>query len=431
MASETVTLKGHILDTLSLPRVLDVIVEFGAQYEILDLQVGIKHEDVSFVKLRVQIEGEDELARLLDRLQQQGANADTVEDAELTAADVDGAFPAGFYSSTNLETEVHVAGKWVRVDRTEMDCGIVVENDTARTIPMNEVRAGMTVVMAGLGIRVTPLDADAGGEKQAFEFMTSDVSSEKPKALQVEQVANLMRDVKDSGKRILWVAGPAVVHTGSGPDLCALIKAGYVDALFAGNGVAAHDIESNMFGTSLGVHLDKGVAAEHGHEHHIRAINEVRRHGSFEAAIDARVFNGGIVYHLVKRGADYLFGGSVRDDGPLPDVVTDMREVQSRLRDIIWGDGDDDLIGFCIVVGTMLHGIATGNCLPASVPLVCVDINQATVTKLMDRGSFQSTGIITDVGLFIRGLAERLAPDEMSDPSEDADVRRAGTDTVT
>ncbi|MDQ3618826.1 MAG: TIGR00300 family protein [Actinomycetota bacterium] len=431
MASETVTLKGHILDTLSLPRVLDVIVEFGAQYEILDLQVGIKHEDVSFVKLRVQIEGEDELARLLDRLQQQGANADTVEDAELTAADVEGAFPAGFYSSTNLETEVHVAGRWVRVDRTEMDCGIVVENDTARTIPMNEVRAGMTVVMAGLGIRVTPLDADAGGEKQAFEFMTSDVSSEKPKALQVEQVANLMRDVKDSGKRILWVAGPAVVHTGSGPDLCALIKAGYVDALFAGNGVAAHDIESNMFGTSLGVHLDKGVAAEHGHEHHIRAINEVRRHGSFEAAIDARVFNGGIVYHLVKRGADYIFGGSVRDDGPLPDVVTDMREVQSRLRDIIWGDGDDDLIGFCIVVGTMLHGIATGNCLPASVPLVCVDINQATVTKLMDRGSFQSTGIITDVGLFIRGLAERLAPDEMSDPSEDADVRRAGTDTVT
>lgn len=430
MASETVTLRGHILDSLSLPRLLDEIVEFGAQYEILDLQVGIKHEDVSFVKLRVQIEGEDDLARLLDRLQQQGATADTVEDSELRRADVDGAFPAGFYSSTNLETEVRVAGKWIRVDRTEMDCGIVVKDDTARTIPMNEVRTGMSVVMAGLGIRVTPLDTHTD-DKQAFEFMTSDVSSEKPKALQVEQVANLMRDVKKSGKRILWVAGPAVVHTGSGPDLCALIRGGFVDALFAGNGVAAHDIESNMFGTSLGVHLDKGVAAEHGHEHHIRAINEVRRHGSFEAAIDAGIFNGGIVYHLVKRGADYIFGGSVRDDGPLPDVVTDMREVQSKLRDIIWGHGDDDLIGFCIVVGTMLHGIATGNCLPASVPLVCVDINQATVTKLMDRGSFQSIGIITDVGLFIRGLAERLAPEEMSDPSEDAEVRTAGARTIT
>jgi lysine-ketoglutarate reductase/saccharopine dehydrogenase-like protein (TIGR00300 family) len=227
------------------------------------------------------------------------------------------------------------------------------------------------------------------------------------------------------------VAGPAVVHTGSGPDLCALIRAGFVDALFAGNGVAAHDIESNMFGTSLGVHLDRGTAADHGHEHHIRAINEIRRHGSFEAAIEAGVFNGGIVYHLVKQGSEYIFGGSVRDDGPLPDVVTDMRDVQSRLRDIIWGPDNQDLIGFCIVVGTMLHGIATGNCLPASVPLVCVDINQATVTKLMDRGSFQSIGIITDVGLFIRELAERLAPEEMRQPSEDAAVRTAGSRTIT
>ena len=431
MPAETVTLKGHILDTLSLPRVLDEIVEFGADYEILDLQVGIKHEDTSFVKLRIRTESEDDLARLLDRLQQQGANADTVEDAELIPADVDGAFPAGFYSSTNLKTEVRVGGAWLPVDRTEMDCGIVVEGERARTIPMSEVKAGMSVVMAGLGIRVTPLDAIKGDDKQMFEFMSSDVSSEKPKALQVEQVAQLMRDVKESSKRILWVAGPAVVHTGSGPDLCALIKAGFVDALFAGNGVAAHDIESNMFGTSLGVHLDRGTAADHGHEHHIRAINEIRRHGSFEAAIEAGVFNGGIVYHLVKQGSEYIFGGSVRDDGPLPDVVTDMRDVQSRLRDVIWGPDNQDLIGFCIVVGTMLHGIATGNCLPASVPLVCVDINQATVTKLMDRGSFQSIGIITDVGLFIRELAERLAPEEMSEPSEDAAVRTAGSRTIT
>ena len=431
MPSETVTLKGHILDTLSLPRVLDEIVEFGADYEILDLQVGIKHEDTSFVKLRIKTDSEDDLARLLDRLQQQGANADTVEDAELTQADVDGAFPAGFYSSTNLNTEIRVDGTWLPVVRTEMDCGIVVEGDRARTIPMSDVKAGMSIVMAGLGIRVTPLDALKGDDKQMFEFMSSDVSSEKPKALQVEQVAQLMRDVKESGKRILWVAGPAVVHTGSGPDLCALIRGGFVDALFAGNGVAAHDIESNMFGTSLGVHLDRGTAAEHGHEHHIRAINEIRRHGSFEAAIEAGVFNGGIVYHLVRQGSEYIFGGSVRDDGPLPDVVTDMRDVQSQLRDVIWGPDNQDLIGFCIVVGTMLHGIATGNCLPASVPLVCVDINQATVTKLMDRGSFQSIGIITDVGLFIRELAERLTPDEMREPSEDAAVRTAGSRTIT
>jgi lysine-ketoglutarate reductase/saccharopine dehydrogenase-like protein (TIGR00300 family) len=278
---------------------------------------------------------------------------------------------------------------------------------------MSEVRAGMQVVMGGLGIRVTPPERPRGDDRQAFEFMSSDISSEKPKSLLVDQVAEQMRDVKAAGKRILWVAGPAIVHTGSAPDLCALIRAGYVDALFAGNGVAAHDIESNMFGTSLGVYLHQGIPAEHGHEHHIRAINELRRHGSFKAAIDAGVFSDGIVFHLVKHDAGYLFGGSVRDDGPLPEVVTDMLQVQTRLRELIWGSGDDDLVGFCIVVGTMLHGIATGNCLPASVPLVCVDINQATVTKLMDRGSFQSMGIITDVGLFIRELAERLAPGEI------------------
>ncbi|MEA2498235.1 MAG: hypothetical protein QOH26_640, partial [Actinomycetota bacterium] len=266
---------------------------------------------------------------------------------------------------------------------------------------------------------------------QAFEFMSSDVSSEKPKALLVEQVATQMREVHESGRRILWVAGPAVVHTGSGPDLCALIKAGYVNALFAGNGVAAHDIESNMFGTSLGVYLSHGHPAEHGHEHHIRAINEVRRHGSFRASIDAGVFDDGIVYQLVKNDCEYIFGGSVRDDGPLPEVVSDMLEVQRRLRDIIWGADGNDLIGYCIVVGTMLHGIATGNCLPASVPLACVDINQATVTKLMDRGSFQSMGIITDVGLFIRGLAEHLAPEHVTDPMKDAKARRAGSNTST
>jgi lysine-ketoglutarate reductase/saccharopine dehydrogenase-like protein (TIGR00300 family) len=276
---------------------------------------------------------------------------------------------------------------------------------------------------------VLPLEAPAGEGQQAFGFMSSDVSSEKPKALMVERVAVQMRAVKERGARILWVAGPAVVHTGSGPDLCALIRAGYVDALFAGNGVAAHDIESHMFGTSLGVYLEHGVPAEHGHEHHIRAINELRRHGSFAAAIEAGLFGDGIVYHLVDRGADYLFGGSVRDDGPLPEVVGDMTEVQRRLRELIWGRDGDDLIGYCIVVGTMLHGIATGNCLPASVPLACVDINQATVTKLMDRGSWQSMGIITDVGLFIRELAERLAPDELRDPAEEREAREAGSRT--
>ena len=429
MPSESVTIEGHIIDSLTLPKVMDEIVELGATYEITELQLGIKHEDPSFARIKVTHDDEEALLALVERLRQHGANPETVEDAQLTTADVDGAFPPGFYSSTNLETEIRVDGKWLRVVRPEMDCGITVEDGLARTIPMGDVKKGTTIVMRGLGIRVLPLDKPRGTGANAFEFMSSDVSSEKPKALLVEQVASQMRAVKESGKRILWVAGPAVVHTGSGPDLSALIRAGYVDGFFAGNGVAAHDIESNMFGTSLGVYLEQGIPAEHGHEHHIRAINELRRQGSFEKAIEAGIFDDGIVFHLVKAGSSYLFGGSVRDDGPLPDVVTDMVEVQRRLRDIIWGEDDNDLIGFCIVVGTMLHGIATGNCLPASVPLVCVDINQATVTKLMDRGSWQSMGIITDVGLFIRELAENLAPDEIRRPSEDARSRAAGANT--
>ena len=429
MPNETLTLEGHIIDSLTLPKVLDEIVEHGASYEILDLKLGARHEDVSRARIRVEAGSDDELMRLIERLRQHGANPDTVADAELRPADVDGAFPPGFYSTTNLDTEVRLNGRWIRVEHPEMDCGIVVDEDGARTIPMSDVARGMPIVMRGLGIRVTPVEKPRVDDQQAFEFMSSDVSSEKPKALLVERVAEQMAAVKARGERILWVAGPAVVHTGSAPDLSALIRAGYVDAFFAGNGVAAHDIEANMFGTSLGVSLHQGTPAEHGHEHHIRAINELRRHGSFRAAMDAGVFSDGIVYHLVKTGSQYLFGGSVRDDGPLPEVVTDMLEVQRRLRELIWGSDDRGLVGFCIVVGTMLHGIATGNCLPASVPLVCVDINQATVTKLMDRGSWQSLGIITDVGLFIRELAQRLAPDEIAPAQADAAARSAGART--
>lgn len=429
MPSETISLAGHIMDTGTLARVLDEINASGAEFEMLDLQIGTRSESTSLARLRIVADSDEDLTGLIERLSQHGVNTETIVDAILAPADVPGALPPGFYSTTNLETEVRVNGQWIPVQRPEMDCAIVVEDSTARTIPMADVELGMQVVMGGHGIRVTaPQRPEGAGE--AFSFMSSDVSSEKPKALLVEQVAGQMRAVKESGARILWVAGPAVVHTGSAPDLAALIRAGYVHALFAGNGVAAHDIESNMFGTSLGVYLAQGVAAEHGHEHHIRAINEIRRHGSFKAAIDAGVFKSGIVYELVKAGSDYIFGGSVRDDGPLPEVVTDMRDVQRRLRDIIWGRDDQEPVGFCIVVGTMLHGIATGNCLPANVPLVCVDINQATVTKLMDRGSFQSIGIITDVGLFIRELAEKLAPEELRPATEEAEVRTAGSRTT-
>jgi lysine-ketoglutarate reductase/saccharopine dehydrogenase-like protein (TIGR00300 family) len=414
MPSETVSLSGHIIDNRTLPLVLDEVINSGFTYRLVELNLGVRHDDASEARIEVTTTTDEEMTHLLDQLRVHGANPETVTDAVTVEADMDGALPPGFYSSTNLETEVRIDGKWLRVTHPEMDCGIVIEKDGARTVAMGDIRKGMRVVMSGLGIRALPLERPRGEDRGAFEFMSSDISSEKPKGLLLDQVADQMREVKAEGKRIMWVAGPAVVHTGTAPDISALIRAGYVDAFFSGNGVAAHDVESNIFGTSLGVHLDRGTPADHGHEHHIRALNEVRRHGSFRAAIDAGVFADGIVYHLVKHDCDYLFGGSVRDDGPMPETVTDMMEVQRRLRALIWGDEGDDLVGYCIVVGTMLHGIATGNCLPASVPLVCVDINQATVTKLMDRGSWQSIGIITDLSLFVRALVERLAPEELT-----------------
>ena len=279
MTSETVILKGHIIDSLALPKTLDEIVALGATYEIVELTLGVKQNDESHARIVITAADEHALGNVIERLRQHGANPETIEDATIAEADVDGAFPPGFYSSTNLETDVRIGGRWIPVTRPEMDCGLLLEGDSARTVAMSDVRAGMRIVMSGLGIRVhPPIKPDAAS--QEFGFMSSDVSSEKPKALLVDQVARQMRAVKESGKRILWVAGPAVVHTGSGPDLAALIRAGYVHAFFAGNGVAAHDIESNMFGTSLGVYLEQGTPADHGHEHHIRAINELRRHGS-------------------------------------------------------------------------------------------------------------------------------------------------------
>jgi lysine-ketoglutarate reductase/saccharopine dehydrogenase-like protein (TIGR00300 family) len=232
--------------------------------------------------------------------------------------------------------------------------------------------------------------------------MSSEVSSEKPQGLMVQRIAERARAVRAAGRKILWVLGPAVVHTGSIEAFCALVRSGWVDVVFAGNALATHDSEAAIYGTSLGVSLAEGSAAEHGHEHHIRAINAVRRAGSFERAVADGVLTSGIMYHLVKHGVPYVLGGSVRDDGPMPGVITDVLETQRAMRAHVPG------LGMAIMVSTMLHSIATGNILPASVNIVCVDINPAAVTKLVDRGSIQSVGMVTDVGLFIRQLADAL-----------------------
>ena len=404
-ASDVIQLSGHVLDSGAMGRTFDDILELGGDYVVERFDIGKTHADESSVRLRVTAADEEHLARLIMRVQAHGANLVDPGEALLRTVEQDGVFPEDFYSTTNLDTEVRIDGRWLRVGNPEMDCGLIVDGDSVTTMPVSDVRAGEQIVCGATGVKVIlePKPQDSA-EESTFEFMNSVVSSEKPQALQVRQIAQQMRDVKAAGQRILWVGGPAVVHTGAAPAMCALVDAGFVDVLFAGNALATHDIESAFFGTSLGVDLSKGSGVDHGHEHHIRAINRVRRCGSIAAAVEQGVLTSGVMHAMVRNAKPFVLVGSVRDDGPLPDVYTDVIEGQRAMRAELPG------VGFAIMVATMLHAIATGNILPAKVPLVCVDINPATVTKLSDRGSAQAQGVVTDIGLFLEQLAQELVP---------------------
>lgn len=404
--SSLVTVTGHLMDTGLLARVLDDVLEYGGDYRIDRLDLGRQHEDESRAVVEVSADSAERLERILMRVQVHGANAVDPGTATTRPAPADGVFPEDFYSTTNLETLVRLGGDWLRVERPEMDCGLVVAEaegrPVVRTVPVSDVRAGEAVVCGAAGVRVELPPRAPRGEEDDFGFMSSAVSSEKPQALLVRRIAERMREVKAAGGRVLWVGGPAVVHTGAAPAMVRLVQAGYVDVLFAGNALATHDIEAALFGTSLGVDLAQGSGVPHGHEHHIRAINTIRAAGSIAAAVSSGVLTGGVMHAMVRADRPFVLVGSVRDDGPLPDVYTDVIEGQRAMRAQLPG------VGFAIMVATMLHSIATGNILPASVPLVCVDINPATVTKLADRGSSQAMGIVTDIGLFLEQLAREL-----------------------
>ena len=401
LTSETIEVAGHIVDSLILAKILDAIVDAGCDYEIVDFHMGKTALDPSSARLRVTGDAAA-VAAVVDEVQLHGANRLQDSDARLVPAERDGVLPAGFYSTTNLATDVRVDGQWLPVVNPEMDCGLVVADGGARTAPMHAVRAGDAVVVGNDGIRVrTPVRSE-GTTPRSFEFMSSEVSSEKPKALLVAQVAERIRAARARGGRVLAVCGPAVVHTGGAPDLARLVHEGWIDLLFAGNGFAAHDIEANMLGTSLGVSLSEGTPTEGGHANHLRVINEVRRAGSIAAAVEAGLVTGGVMHACVRTGTQFLLGGSIRDDGPLPDVVSDTVAYADAMRAALPG------VAVALMLASTLHAIATGNCLPAGVETFCVDINQAVVTKLADRGSHQALGIVTDVGPFVRQLADAL-----------------------
>ncbi len=401
--SEVVEVDGHIIDSLILAKVLDVIVDAGADYRMVDVQIGRTSLDASHARIEITAADEKSLAALVAELQIHGANPIAQADAVTEAAEVAGVLPEGFYSTTNLPTQVRIGAQWVDVDNPEMDCALVVRPDgRVRTVPMHRVNAGDPVVVGRSGVRVQPLQRPRGANP--FEFMSSDVSSEKPKEQLVARVAERIKAAKATGGKVLAVCGPAVIHTGAGPAVAALVRAGIIDVLFAGNGFATHDIESSVLGTSLGVPLGDDLPPEGGHANHLRVINEVRRRGSIAAAVDDGYITGGVMYECVRHDVPFVLGGSVRDDGPLPDVYTNVVEAADAMRAELAG------VAVALMLASTLHAIATGNVLPAGVETYCVDINQAVVTKLADRGSHQALGIVTDVGLFLDTLARHLTP---------------------
>lgn len=399
---EEVELQGHIIDSLLLPKVLDEILTHGGSYTLKEIQIGQSQKDPSYVRIEIRARDADHLEEILAAVHDHGATPVAAGDCVVEVADMDGAFPEKFYSTTNYRTQVRMHGEWIEVEDQEMDCGILIDPDggAARCVPMNEVRRGDHIVVGRQGLRVFP--ADPLHRQSLFEFMASPVSSEKPKGVTVREIAATMRRTRAAGEKILAVLGPAVVHTGGVEHICFLIRNGYLNVLFAGNALATHDIEQALYGTSLGVYLDRGLPAEEGHEHHLRAINTIRRCGGIASAINRGLLKSGIMFECVRRGIPFVLAGSIRDDGPLPEVVTDVLEAQRRMREEIHG------VGFCLMIATMLHSIATGNLLPGWVKVACVDINPATVTKLTDRGTAQSVGIVTDVEPFLRSLVEEL-----------------------
>jgi lysine-ketoglutarate reductase/saccharopine dehydrogenase-like protein (TIGR00300 family) len=402
MHRTVVTLEGHIIDSLLLPRVWDTVMDMGGSFDVEEFRVGKQKNETSFMRMTIQASSEAKLEDIITAIQPMGANLVDQAEAALARVRKHGVFPVDFYSTSNQPTWVRHGGKWLEVEHIEMDCGIVVEAGRARVIPVDEARTGQMVVCGYGGVRVQPLER--ARSRELFGFMQSQVSAEKPKKLIIQDIAAQMKTVRKEGGAIIFVGGPAIIHTGAGRHLSWLIRHGYVQILFAGNALAAHDIESALYGTSLGISLTSGQGLEHGHEHHIRAINRVRNAGSIAAAVKQGLLKEGVMYEAHKAGVRTVLAGSIRDDGPLPDVITDMVVAQKAMRRAI----HESDVRMALMVSTMLHSIATGNLLPASVRAVCVDIEPSVVTKLADRGSFQTIGMVTDVESFLRELVADL-----------------------
>jgi len=398
--TDTIEAEGHLIDSGLLSAIFDKIIEVKGAYEIVTFDIGKTNDDPSRIQMRVTVADEATLDDLLQLLTTFGAHPVRESNVVLKPAEKDRCVPDDFYSTTNHRTHVRLAGRWVEVDKQRMDAVIVVDGKKAACRKLRDVKAGEKVVCGHDGIRVTPEFKER--DRFGFAFMSNDVSSERRVAGIVSRIAQMMREVKASGGRIAVVAGPVVVHTGGVEHFSALIRGGYVDVVLAGNALAVHDIEFALSGTSLGISLADGAPVEQGHRNHMAAINVINRAGSIREAVDTGVLTSGVMYECVKHGVEYVLAGSIRDDGPLPDTLMDLVEAQERYAAALSN------VQLVLMLSSMLHSIGVGNMLPSWVRVVCVDINPAVVTKLSDRGSQQTIGVVTDVGLFLHRLAEAL-----------------------
>ena len=402
-ASDTIEAQGHLIDSGLLSAIFDKIIEHKASYEILKFDIGRTNDDVSEIEMRITAPEQAVLDDLLQQLTTFGCHPVRERDALVKPAEADRCVPDDFYSTTNHRTHVRVRGRWVEVERQRMDAVIVAADGRAECRKLRDVRAGEPIVCGHDGIRVTPEFRER--DRHGFAFMSNDVSSERRVEGSVARIAQMMRDVKKSGGRIAVVAGPVVVHTGGVEHFAELIRRGYVDVVLAGNALAVHDIEFALSGTSLGIDLVAGAPVEQGHRNHMAAINTINRAGNIRAAVEQGLLTSGVMYECVRHGVEYLLAGSIRDDGPLPETVMDLIDAQDRYAAALTN------VHLVLMLSSMLHSIGVGNMLPSWVRVVCVDINPAVVTKLSDRGSSQTVGVVTDVGLFLHRLAEALRTD--------------------
>ncbi len=399
-AHAIVTAEGHLVDSQLLKSIFDRVIDRGGEFEVQHFELGRTNDDISKLTLKVSAADAGTLARLVEDLIPLGCHALGEHDALMRQADMDGCAPEDFYSTTNQRSQVRLDARWVDVERQRMDAAIVITDGRASCRKLRELRVGDQVVCGLSGIRVTPEFRER--DRVDFSFMSNEVSSERRVEASVGRIARTMQAVKKAGGRIVFVAGPVVIHTGGVKYFGDLVRRGYVDVLLAGNALAAHDAELNLFGTSLGLDLESGAPVPGGHRHHMRAINAINRAGSIRAAVETGVLTDGILVDCVRAGVTCVLAGSIRDDGPIADTIRDIVEAQDAYSAAL-ADA-----GMVVILSTMLHGIGVGNMLPAWVPVVCVDINPAVVTKLADRGSSQTVGLVTDVGLFLHQLAMQL-----------------------